>query len=146
MDINAQFVTRSNFWQAYNEFEENAWKNSLKKLRLTSSLSFCLSTFYRLIVSFNFFPSLVICILIVSESYSNGLSATVATFLNSLKPFTDSAPRDLIQAWLVLGLVIFGCSWIYKPWKSPAKHMTEDLMYRWWVTHGEKAPGINGDS
>jgi hypothetical protein len=145
MDINTQLVTRNNFWQAYREFENNARKDSLKKLGLTSSLSFFLSIIYRLIVSFNFFPSLVVLILIALESYSNGLAETIDTLVVSLKPIIDAASGDLIQAWLVLGLVIFVCSWIFKPWKSPAKHMTEDLMYRWWLEHGEKAPGINGD-
>jgi hypothetical protein len=144
MDINSQVVTRNNFWQAYREFENNARKDSLKKLGLTSSLSFFLSIIYRLIISFNFFPSLVVLILIALESYSNGLTKTIDILVASLKPIINAASGDLIQAWLVLGLVIFVCSWIFKPWKSPTKHMTEDLMYRWWLTHGEKAPGING--
>lgn len=143
MDVNAQLVTRSNFWQAYIEFENNAWKDSFKRLRLTSSLSFCLSTIYRLIVSLSFIPSLVIFILILQDSYTNGLTETIHTLLTSLQPITKIAPGDLIKAWLALGTVVFACSWIYKPWKSPAKHTTEDLMYRWWITHGEKAPGIN---
>jgi hypothetical protein len=145
MDINTQVVTRNNFWQAYREFENNTQKNSLKKLGLSSSFSFCLSIIYRLIVSFNFFPSLVILILLALESYSNGLTETIEILVVSLQPIINGASADLIQAWLVLGLVIFVCSWIFKPWKSPAKHMTEDLMYRWWLAHGEKTPGISGD-
>jgi hypothetical protein len=145
MDINAQVVTRNNFWQSYREFENSARKNSLKKLGLTSFFSFCLSIIYRLVISINFFPSLVILMLLLLESYSNGLSETISTMSIGLKSLIDTAPGDLIQAWLALSLVIFVCSWIFKPWKSPAKHMTEDLMYRWWLAHGEKTPGINGD-